>query len=100
MSCGVGHRCSLYPKLLWLWRRPAATAPIQPLAWELQYAAGATLKINKYGISLSSVKNDLSDFLPGLVASVDAGTFRTTLWKILLGGMGVSGDGKRVKSIE
>ena len=22
------------PVLLWLWRRPAATAPIQPLAWE------------------------------------------------------------------
>ena len=22
------------PALLWLWRRPEATAPIQPLAWE------------------------------------------------------------------
>ena len=29
------------PALLWLWRRPVATAPIQPLAWELPYAAGA-----------------------------------------------------------
>ena len=32
------------PALLWLWRRPAATAPIRPLAWEPPYAAGATLK--------------------------------------------------------
>ena len=29
---------------LWLWRRPAAVAPIQPLAWELPYTAGAALK--------------------------------------------------------
>ena len=41
MSCGVGHRRSLDPELLWLWIRPAATALIQPLAWELPYAEGA-----------------------------------------------------------
>ena len=29
------------------WFRPAATAPIQPLAWELPYAAGAALKSKK-----------------------------------------------------
>ena len=29
---------------LWLWYRLAAIAPIQPLAWELLYAAGAALK--------------------------------------------------------
>ena len=34
MSCGVGHRCGSDPELLWLWRRPAAIAPIRPLAWE------------------------------------------------------------------
>ena len=34
MSCGVGHRRGLDPVLLWLWRRPAAIAPIRPLAWE------------------------------------------------------------------
>ena len=28
--------------------RPAATAPIQPLAWEPPYAAGATLKDKNY----------------------------------------------------
>ena len=32
---------------LWLWRRPAAAAPIQPLAWERPYAAGAALKKKK-----------------------------------------------------
>ena len=30
--------------LLWLWRRPVATAPIRPLAWEPPYAEGATLE--------------------------------------------------------
>ena len=33
--------------LLWLWYRPAATAPIQLLAEELPYAAGAVLKKKK-----------------------------------------------------
>ena len=33
--------------LLWLWCRPAATAPIRPLAWEPPYAAGAALKRQK-----------------------------------------------------
>ena len=30
--------------LLWLWCRPAAATPIQPLAWELPYATGVALK--------------------------------------------------------
>ena len=28
VSCGIGHRCDSDPKLLWLWHRPAAAAPI------------------------------------------------------------------------
>ena len=32
------------PTLLWLWYRPTAAALIQPLAWELPYASGDTLK--------------------------------------------------------
>ena len=44
MSCGVGHRHSLDLALLWLWCKPAAVVPIQSLAWEPPYAAGATLK--------------------------------------------------------
>ena len=43
MSCGVGHRHSSDPVLLWLW--PAGAAWIQPLAWEL----GAALKSKKKG---------------------------------------------------
>ena len=47
VSCGVGRKQSLDLALLCLWYRPAAAAPIQPLAWELQYAAGAALKRQK-----------------------------------------------------
>ena len=34
MSCGIGHRQGLDPVLLQLWCKPAAGAPIRPLAWE------------------------------------------------------------------
>ena len=44
MSCGVGRRCGSDPALLWLWHRPVATAPIEPLAWEPPYAEGAALE--------------------------------------------------------
>ena len=44
VSCDVGHRHGLDPALPWLWRRLAVAAPIQPLAWEPPYAAGAALK--------------------------------------------------------
>ena len=44
MGYGVGHRCGSDPELLWLWRRPAATALIGPLAWEPPYAEGVTLE--------------------------------------------------------
>jgi len=45
VSCGVGCRRGSDPALLWLWRRPVATAPIQPLSWEPPYAAGAAQEI-------------------------------------------------------
>ena len=45
MSCGVGHRRGgLEPALLWLWRRLAATASIQPLAWKPPYDVSGALK--------------------------------------------------------
>ena len=44
MSCGVGCRHSSDSALLWLWGRPAARAPIRPLAWESPYATGAALE--------------------------------------------------------
>ena len=47
MSCGVGHRHGSDPALPWLWHRPAATAPIGPLAWGPPYAVGVVLKNKK-----------------------------------------------------
>ena len=47
MSYAVGHRCGLDLSLLWVWCRLAATALIQPLAWERPYAANAALKRKK-----------------------------------------------------
>ena len=47
VSCGVGRRRGLDPALLWLWRRPVATAPIRPLAWEPPYAAEAAQEMAK-----------------------------------------------------
>ena len=58
----IRHRWELWcrsqtqldPKSLWLWRRPAAAAPIGPLAW-VPYVAGAALKKkDKLGRCLSA----------------------------------------------
>ena len=61
MSCGVGRRHGSYPALLWLWCRPAANAPIQPLAWEPPYAASAALKKKKKKC-LSLLMNKISKY--------------------------------------
>ena len=47
MSCGIGHRLGSDPVLLWLWHRPAATAPTRSLAWEPPYAVDVALKRQK-----------------------------------------------------
>ena len=47
MSCAVGHRRVSDLALLWLWHRLAATALIQPLAWEPPCAVGVALKSQK-----------------------------------------------------
>ena len=47
MSCGVGHRHGLDVAWLWVWCRPVATGPIEPLAWEHPYATDVTLKKQK-----------------------------------------------------
>ena len=47
MSCGVGCRRGSDLALLWLWRRLAPAALIQPLAWEPPYAAGMGPKNTK-----------------------------------------------------
>ena len=47
VSCGGGRRRGSNLVLLWLWRRLAAAAPTQPLAWELPCATGVALKKEK-----------------------------------------------------
>ena len=82
MSCGVGQRHGSDPALLLLWRRPAATAPIRPLAWEPPYAARQALEkakkkkkkieLKKHQITLHcAVTMQIpSSFLASLPASV------------------------------
>ena len=43
----MGHRLGSDLVWLWLWCRPAATAQIGPLAWELPYAVGVALGSKK-----------------------------------------------------
>ena len=61
MSCGVGRRHFSDPVLLWLWRRVAAVAPVQPLAWEPPYAVSVALQSkitkNKYRYSINIMQN-------------------------------------------
>ena len=40
----IGHRYSSDVVLLWLWHRPKAMVPIQPLAQEIPFAVGVALK--------------------------------------------------------
>ena len=47
MNCGIGRRRSSNPKLLWLWCRPLAIAPIWSQAWKPPYASGVPLKRQK-----------------------------------------------------
>ena len=54
VSCGVGCRCGSDLALLRPWYRPAAAAPIRPLAWELSYATSVALKRKNRKRSISS----------------------------------------------
>ena len=57
-----GHElwCRLDPAWLWLWRRPAAVAPIRPLAWEPTYAMDVALK-RKEKRNLCELSTTLTD---------------------------------------
>ena len=69
MSCGVGHTCHSDSAWLWLWRRPAGTAPIRPLAWVPPYTMGAALKKKekkerkkeRTDLALGDIKRKLED---------------------------------------
>ena len=59
MSCGVAHRHSLDPALLWC--RPVAVTLTRPVGWELPFATGSALKKQKK-------KNRVQSFLMCIVA--------------------------------
>ena len=65
MSCGVGCRRGSDPELLWLWRRPAATALIRPLAWEPPYVVGAAQEMAKKQKKQKKEKEIYWLFTPG-----------------------------------
>ena len=50
----------------WLWRRPAAVAPVGPLAWEPPYAVGAAIKRQKK--KQNKQKKYVADFRVSIVA--------------------------------
>ena len=56
MRCGAGRRHGLDHALLWLWCRPAAMAPIGPLAWEPPSATGTALQ-------KKIIKGDRTEFI-------------------------------------
>ena len=56
MSCGVGHRLGSDPIVMWLWYRPAATAPIRPLSWEPPHAMVVALKKRQKNKKIKSLK--------------------------------------------
>lgn len=47
LSCGAGRRHGSCPPMPLLWRRPAAVAPMGPLAWGPPRAVGMALKSRK-----------------------------------------------------
>ena len=62
MRCGVGRRRGFDLALLWC--RPAAIAPIGPLAWEPGCASGAALK-SKTNKQTKINKNKIEELLSG-----------------------------------
>ena len=70
MTCGVGHRPGSDSALLWLWSKPAATAPTGPLAWELPNAMDeALVKTNKQTKKFKSIspKAEVTRLEPSVV---------------------------------
>ena len=59
--------------LLWLWCRLMATAPIQPLAWELPYASGAALKAKKKKKKTSQGVPPVAQQIIGISGALDTG---------------------------
>ena len=64
--CVVGCRGGSDLALLWLRRRPAATPPTGPLAWEPPYATGVALKFSK---KKKKAMSWLATYMPNSVIS-------------------------------
>ena len=91
MSCDVGCRHGLDSMLLWLWCRPAAVAPIQPLTWEPPYATSAALKSKKKK-KRERFKKQRSGAQPGLRAQhVKRTGTSPPLFKLLVAAEGQQG---------
>ena len=82
MSFSVGCRRGLDPVLLWFWCRPAATAPIRPLAWEPPYATSVALEKTKRPKKKKKKKRPL----PTLITSLhfNSYSFLQSLYKHIL----------------
>ena len=87
MSCGAGRRRSSDLALLWLWRRLAAKALIQSLAWERPCATGGALKIKN---KQTKTKHKLS----GLQSSVCI-FFKAPIQHSLIPDVWLVGPGRR-----
>ena len=85
MSCEVGCRCGLDPKLLLLWCKLAAAAPTQSLAWGCAICCRCTPKKSKknvnQAISVSYLKPFNSFKLP-VILRMKSKLFSVT-WKPL-----------------
>ena len=81
MSCGVGRRCGSDLAWLWPWRRPAATAPMRPLAWEPPWAAdSAALKRKKKKEKEEEKEEEEEEVDVTLVASVNGPADCAPFW--------------------
>ena len=67
MSCDVGRRRSSDVVWLWLWHRPATTAPTGPLACEPPYAAGMALEKAKRQKDQKQKTNKKKPLMPNIL---------------------------------
>ena len=79
MSCGIGRDSD--PALLGPWWRPAAAALIQPLAWELPYAADAAIKSPPPKKRKEKEKNPMKNPIPFISAPLEMKHFGVKLTK-------------------
>ena len=81
MNCGVGHRHDSDPVFPWLWCKPAATAPILPLAWELPYVTGAAKKKKKERKKRKEKKKKRSQRGNGGIQTLAISLFSPSTWR-------------------